>query len=218
MKTILKSLTVFTLLLTTVSFCLAQSNYRIHLNVSPVKAELRGITVNQDSTGDVFIRVNLDGEVKIGTTRQGDMEYWDAADGKHRKGKTKAIANLSIDYYDNFDADKTGKLKTFSDMTVDYYTRFEGFDNIGKVKSIGGVVIKYYDRFDGDPELTGRIKSVGDDKITYYTKFDGFDNIGKLKRIGNTVITYFDRFTGREYLGRVKSVKGTTPALYVTQE
>jgi hypothetical protein len=218
MKTISKSLTIFILLLIARLLCHAQTNYRIHLNVSPVKAELRGITVNQDSTGDVFIRVNLDGEVKIGTSRQGTMEYWDAADGKHRKGKTKAIADLNIDYYDNFDADKTGKLKTFGDMTVDYYTRSDGFDNVGKVKSIGGVVIKYYDRFDADPELIGRIKSVGSDAITYYTKFDGFDNIGKLKSIGKTVITYFDRFSGREYLGRVKSVKGKTTNLYISQE
>ncbi len=196
----------------------AQVTYRIHLNVSPVKAELKDITVNQDSTGSVFISLGRDGIARTGTTREGTMEYWGANDGAYRKNRIKSLAGIPADFYDGSDDAKTGKLKSFGDMTVDYYTKIDGLDNIGKVKSIGGVSIKYYDRFDADPELTGRLKSVGDDKITYYTKYDGPDNIGLLKSIGGTEITYFDRFAGREYLGRVKSVKGKTPSLYVTRE
>ncbi|MBW4891300.1 hypothetical protein KXQ82_16350 [Mucilaginibacter sp. HMF5004] len=217
MKTLRPTL-LFALLLTFTTFCFAQNKYQIRLKVSPIKAELRSIIVNQDSTCDVFIGLDPDGIARVGTSRQGTIEYWGTNDGAHRKNKTKTLAGVPQDFYDSFDVDKTGKLKSFGRMVVDYYTRFDGFDNIGKVKSIDGVIFKYYDRFDGDPKLTGRLKSVGDDKITYYSQFDGFDNIGKLKSIGNTVITYFDRFSGREYLGRVKSVKGTTPTLYVTQE
>jgi len=218
MKITLRTISFFVLLLPFGTACFAQSNYRIHLNVSPVKAELVDITVYQDSTRDIFIALEKDGIARIGTTRQGTMEYWDKADGLYRKNRTKSLAGVPADFYDNSDADKTSKLKVFGNMTVDYYSKFDGSDNIGKVKSIGGVIIKYYDRFDADPELTGRLKSVGNDNITYYTKYDGNDNIGKLKSIGNTVITYFDRFDGRDYLGRVKSVKGKTPSLYVSRE
>jgi hypothetical protein len=215
MKTILKSVLVFCLLISAVAFCDAQSTYHIDLNVSPVKAELRGITFVCDS---VTLRVNTDGTIKLSPSRKGDIDYWAATDGEYRKGKLKSIGNAAIDYYDNFSSDKTGRLKSVGGVTVDYYTKFDGSDNIGKIKSIGRITFKYYDRFDADPELTGRIKSVGDDVITYYTKFDGLDNIGKLKSIGKTVIIYFDRFSGREYLGRVKSVKGKTTNLFISQE
>jgi hypothetical protein len=218
MKTLNRAVFPFAFLLLFATICLAQKKYQIRLNVSPVKVELRGIDVYQDSTDDVFIRLGHDDIARVGTSRQGTMEYWEANDGPHRRNKIKTLAGVPQDFYDNFDADKTGKLKSFGRMVVDYYSKFDGSDNIGKVKSIDGVIFKYYDRFDGDPELTGRLKSVGNDQITYYTKFDGNDNIGKLKSIGNTIITYFDRFDGRDYLGRVKSVKGTTPTLYVTRE
>jgi hypothetical protein len=215
MKTILKSVFIFCLLIISVTFCQAQSTYHIDLNVSPVKAELRGVTFICDS---VTLRVNTDGTIKLNPSRNGDTEYWSAADGVFRKGKLKSIAGTPIEYYDNFDIDKIGRLKSVGSVIIDYYTKFDGPDNIGKIKSIGSITFKYYDRFDADPELAGRIKSVGDDDFTYYTKFDGPDNIGKLKSIGATFMTYFDRFAGREYLGRVKSVKGATTHLFISQE
>lgn len=214
MKTVLKSVIFFALLLAVNMFCYAQSSYHINLDVSAVNTHIRSVTFNCDSV--VTIGVTPDGNIRLSQIRCPDMEYWGSFDGSYREGKLKTIGIKPVDYYDVYaHDDKIGRLKLVGDVVIDYYDKFDGFDNIGKVKSVGGIVFKYYDRFDGMPELVGRLKSIGDDKVTYYTQFDGFDNIGKLKCIGNTVITYFDRFDGSDYMGRVKAVKGNTPALYI---
>lgn len=141
---------------------------------------------------DILIGISGDGEINYVDTER-DVEYFDGFD-KDKAGKIKAIGNVQIDYYDNFDIN----------------------DPKGKVKSIGNIKIAYNNSFDIH-EKYGTLKSVGTINILYYNAFDIHDPEGQVKSIGNVNVVYYNKFDDKELFGRVKSIKGNSKAVYVTK-
>lgn len=152
-----------------------------------------------------------------------DYEYYDnKITDNANYGKIRKIGNSEIKYWDdNFtNKDKFGKLKTAGNIKIDYWdNNFFDKDKYQKIKNIGDIKIDYYDNRLTDKSDYGKIKQIGNFKINYFDNsiFDK-SKYGKIKSIGNTSFDYFENIIDNDINGKLKSVKGKTPHLFLEFE
>ncbi|MGY4386129.1 hypothetical protein ACVWYN_003179 [Pedobacter sp. UYP24] len=155
-------------------------------------------SVDLTLNGDILVGVSGDGEINY-VDAEKDVEYYDSSE-KEKAGKIKAIGNIQIDYYDNFDInDPKGKLKSIGNIKFVYNNSFDISEKFGSLKSVGSILIKYYNGFDiHDPN--GQVKSIGNVNILFYNAFDDKELFARIKSIkGNSKTVYVTKYRGRQY-------------------
>ncbi|QNK63709.1 hypothetical protein H7F33_04210 [Pedobacter sp. PAMC26386] len=205
------------------SFGEAQELVKANFRISPETATISTVVFR---LGELDFRIDQQGEIYFlnkGTKRNTewsdytDDEYYDDNSGEETKGKPKVIGGLKLEYYDRYAGDGIiGKIKSIGATRMEYYDRYAGDEKKGKIKSIGGFRFDYFDRYAGD-EKKGKMKSFGDNRIEYFDRYTSAEKQGKLISIGAAKIEYHDKNNApATRIGKIKSIKGNTPKLYVT--
>lgn len=218
------SYTIITTLFLSISLLThAQNLAKVNFRISAESATINTVVFQ---LGELYLRIDQNGEFSLlnkevkGKTPWSDYsddEYYDEYAGEGIKGKAKSVGGFKVDYYDKYAGeDRIGKIKSLDAVKFDYYDKYAGEEKKGKIKSIGSLKVDYNDKYAGE-EKKGKMKLFGDYRIEYYDKYAGNEKQGKLKSVGEVKIDYHDKYSKpAARIGKIKSIKGNTPQLYVT--